>query len=130
MNKFKITLQILKDQLAVCQLEPGATLPNWVRFVSGEFISITQTLEELSIVCNQNLVPPGIKAEKNWRLIRIKGQMDFSLVGILKRVITPLSESEISIYSISTYNTDYILIKDENFERAVQMLSEEFVVEG
>lgn len=129
MNKFKITLQVLKDKLAVCQLEPNTAMPNWVRFVSDEFISITQTPEELSIVCNQNLVPSDIKAEKNWRLIRIKGQMDFSLVGILKQVIAPLSENEISIYSISTYDTDYILIKDENFERAVQILAKVFVME-
>ena len=129
MNDFKITLQTLKDVLAVCRLEPNKGVPNWVRFDKNDFTSVTQTPDEFSIVCNQSLVPFDVKAEKNWRVIRIKGQLDFSLVGILKKVICPLSENKISIYTISTYDTDYILIKEDNFEKAMQILAKDFIIE-
>jgi hypothetical protein len=129
MNEFNIILQTYEDLLAVCRLLPIKSLPSWVSFKTDKFISITQTDDELSIVCDQTLVPADIKAEKNWRMIRIKGQLDFALVGILKKVISPLSDQGISIYTISTFDTDYILIKDEQFDKAIELLSQYFTVE-
>jgi hypothetical protein len=130
MSEFRIILQICKELLAVCKLLPAKGLPGWVQFGSDEFLSVTQTSEELSIVCSQDMVPQDVKAERGWHLIRIKGQLDFSLVGILKRVISPLSDNGISIYTISTYDTDYVLIKDEQFDRAITLLSEHFSIES
>lgn len=130
MNEFKIVLQTNSDLLAVCRLLPTKTLPGWISFERDKFISVTQTSDELSIVCSQDLVPLDIKAVKNWRIIRIKGQLDFALVGILKRVITPLSDNGISIYTISTYDTDYILIKDEQFNSAIDLLRKYFTIEA
>lgn len=127
--EFPITLQVTHDILAVCSLSPDERLPSWSHLEKNKFISITKTDEELSIVCDQELVPSHAKAEKGWRMLRIKGQLDFSLVGILKRVITPLSENGISIYAISTYDTDYVLIQENQFEEAIECLMQFFKIE-
>jgi len=128
-NEYPITLQVTHDILAVCRLFPDDKLPQWINIEKSKFISITKTDEELSIVCDQSLIDENIKAEKGWRMLRIKGQLDFSLVGILKRVITPLSENGISIYAISTYDTDYILIQEKQFEEAIERLMQFFKIE-
>lgn len=129
-NNYPITLQVIKEQFAVCRLSPKEPIPNWVQLDSDYFSSITKTKDELSIVCLQAWVPENIKAEKNWRMFKIKGHLDFALVGILKRVITPLSENGISIYAISTFDTDYVLVKESEFERAMELLGEVFGVES
>ncbi|CAN5389115.1 ACT domain-containing protein [soil metagenome] len=129
-KEFNITLQTTNDLLAVCRLSPAKTLPEWLDFEQYKFISITQTSDELSIVYDQERVPSDVKAEKNWRAIRIKGQLDFALVGILTRVITPLAENGISVYTISTYDTDYILVKDEQFINAIDLLRKHFTIEA
>jgi uncharacterized protein len=128
-KEHQITLQMSPQILAVCRLSPDSTLPNWISLDSNKFTSITLTKDELSIVCDQKLVPDHVKAEKNWRMLKIKGQLDFALVGILKRVISPLSENGISIYAISTYDTDYILIQEKQFAKAVEILQLSFEVE-
>lgn len=128
-NEYKIILQISKEILSVCRLDPSREFPDWIKLETNQFVSITRTEDELSIVCNQNWVPIGIKAEKNWRMLKIKGQLDFALVGILKRVITPLSDNGISIYAISTYDTDYVLIQDKQFDQAIELLAKQFEIE-
>jgi len=125
----KIILQHANDVLAVCRLSPDKKLPSWITLETDKFISITQTKDELSIVCDQNLVPNDVNAERDWRIIKIKGQLRFALVGILKCWITPLSENGISIYTISTYDTDYILIQEKQFDRAIELLKEYFEIE-
>lgn len=128
-KEYKIILQVGKELLSVCRLDPGKGLPQWITLETDEFISITQTKDELSIVCNQAWVPEDIRAEKNWRMLKIKGQLDFALVGILKRIIAPLSENEISIYTISTFDTDYVLIQEKQFGQALKLLAQLFEIE-
>ncbi len=128
-NEFKIILQICPETLAVCRLPPNSKLPLWLTTEEDSFTSITKTSEELSIVCSQTLVPNNVTAKRNWRMLKIKGQLDFALVGILHRVITPLSEGGISIYALSTYDTDYILIQQNDFENALKFLSAQFIIE-
>lgn len=128
-NQYPIILQICPELLAVCRVSVESKLPQWVSFDSKRFTSVTKTHDELSIVCEQSLVPSDVKAQLNWRLLKIKGQLDFALVGILKQVITPLSDNGISIFTLSTFDTDYILIQQNDFERALEILKQYFEVE-
>ena len=74
-------------------------------------------------MCKQSDVPEGVKCEKGWRCLKVEGPLDFGLTGILASLAQPLAEAKISIFAISTFDTDYILVKDENFKAAVLALS-------
>ena len=115
----KLDLNVLPEKLAIVQFPHNEKAPKWI---SGNFYSITQTAEELSIVCNQNIVPEGIKADKNWKALKVIGPLEFSLVGILANLSTILAKSNISIFTISTYDTDYILVKNIDLEKAIKAL--------
>jgi hypothetical protein len=84
--------------------------------------SITRTREELSIVCAEAAVPMGTKAERGFRLLRLQGTLDFSLTGILASIAVPLAAAKVSIFAISTYDTDYILVPGTKLEAAVEAL--------
>jgi len=114
-----LTLSVLPDTFAVCRLDAGAPVPDWAR----DFFSITRTRDELSIVCPQRDVPPGIRCERDLRSLRVEGKLDFSLTGILASLAAPLADAGISIFALSTYDTDYLLVKEKHLPRAVQVLS-------
>jgi hypothetical protein len=116
-----LSLTLLPDRLAISQLPPNETVPPWATSACG-FSSITKTAEEVSIVCAEDAVPPDVKCEPNWRLLKIDGPFDFAVTGILAAAATPLAEAVVPIFAISTYDTDYILVKQDNVERAVQVL--------
>lgn len=111
----------MPNRLAVCRLVSGAPIPLWA--TNDSFFSITKTDDELSIVCSENNVPKNIKSEKDWRAIKVEGPLDFSLTGILSSLVSPLAEAKISIFAISTYDTDYILVRDDNLKKAIKILS-------
>lgn len=116
----KLTLETLELRLAVCQLPPEPPLPDWV---SGSlFWSFTRTGDEASVVCPEDRVPPGVKAERHWRLIRVKGTLDFSLPGILSHILEPLKNAGIPVFVLSTYRTDYLLIRENMFANACLLL--------
>lgn len=114
-----LTLSILPDTFAICRLEPGASVPTWTR---GDVVSLTRTHDELSIVCAQANVPAEIKCERNWRALKVKGQLDFALTGILASIATPLADAGISIFALSTFDTDYVLIKQDALQQAINVL--------
>jgi len=92
--------------------------------LAGEFVFVGKTEEELSLVCETSRVPEETVArEDGWRAFRIEGQLDFSLVGILAPIATCLAEAKIGIFAVSTYNTDYVLVKEAEFERAMEVLA-------
>lgn len=92
--------------------------------LSSDFFFIGMTDEELSLVCRTEDVPEKtVERDDGWRGFRIEGVLDFSLVGILSKLSTILAENGIGIFAVSTYNTDYILVKAENFERAMAVLA-------
>jgi len=122
MNHGNLTLTLLGDNYSVCRLGPEAEIPPWA--LAGDFFSLTRTKDELSLVCSQELVPPGVQCEKGWRCIMVKGPLDFSLTGILASLAASLAEAGISIFAISTFDTDYLLVKAENLERAVLKFKE------
>jgi len=112
-----LTLQILPQSLSVCKVESLAGFA-----LSGLYF-IGNTDAELSLVCETDRVPAHTLArEDGWRALRIAGQLDFSLTGILSGIAAVLAEAGIGIFAVSTYDTDYILVKKENLDRAVEAL--------
>lgn len=126
MKNSKLSLSIIKENFAVCRLNADDNIPDWA--VKGSFYSLTKTIDELSIVCPEKDVPDFIKSDRNWRVIKIEGELDFSETGILASIAVPLAESNISIFTISTFNTDYVMVKKENLEKALEVLKKFFKV--
>lgn len=118
----RVNLRLLEHPYAVCQLEPATPIPSWAQ---GEgFVSISRTEEELSIVCMEARVPPVVKAEPGWRCFAFQGPFDFALSGILASVLNPLAEARVGIFAVSTYNTDYLLVKEHDLDQAVEALKQ------
>lgn len=115
-----VPLSILNDHLAVCQLPAGSPIPAWA--LNGEFFSVTRTAEELSIVCPEGKVPAGSKAERGWRALQVVGPLEFGLTGILAGIAGVLANAGISIFAVSTYDTDFILVKSAVLDEAVRAL--------
>ena len=118
----KLNLSLLPHKYAVCQLHPDKHIPYWS--LLGDFVSLTRTHEELSIVCQQDNVPDDIEAERGWCCLQVQGAFDFSATGVHASLAIPLAEAEISVLAIATYATDYLLIKEQNVERALQVLEQ------
>ena len=112
----QLTLHILPERLAVCRLAPDAPVPEPPTGTS--FWSVTRTSEELSVVLAEESVPAGCQAETGWRCLKVEGPLDFGLTGILASLAAPLAEAGVSIFAISTYDTDYILVKGDDLEQA------------
>jgi len=124
-----LTLQVQPETLAVCRLDADAALPGWA--MSGSFIALTRTADELSVICPQVSVPPGITCEPNWRALKVEGQLDFAMVGVLAGISGALAGARISLFAVSTFNTDYILVKETDLPGAVAALrSAGYGVEG
>lgn len=115
-------LVILKDTLAVCRLAPNENIPPWA--MRSSFFCITKTDEELSVVCPASAVEGDCDVETDWKAFKVKGMLDFGLTGILASIATPLADSNISLFAISTYNTDYVLVKEAKLQQAIDVLSQ------
>lgn len=120
MTNHQLALVVLPDLHAVCRLDKDAPVPAWAS--SGEFFSITRIAEELSVVCPQSVVPHVVRCERGWRCLRVAGTMEFSMVGVVASLVTPFAEAGISVFVISTLDTDYLLVKDNDLERAMNAL--------
>lgn len=141
----ELTLKVLPQHFAVCRLPSTAEIPGWV--FKSPFFSITRTEDELSVVCPEKRLPPAgsrpegtgdspdegrhhrcrneaafMLTERNWRALQVEGPLDFSLTGVLSSLTAPLAEAGISVFAISTYTTDYLLIKQEAMERTLKIL--------
>ena len=113
-------LKRLERDLTVCKVNGIHDID-----LDGAFYFIGKTEEELSLVCDTDCVPTNTRArDDGWQGFRIQGVLDFSLIGILSRISSILAENGIGLFAVSTYNTDYILVKKENFERALAVLTE------
>ncbi len=121
MKNSKLSLSILPGKLAICLLGKNNEIPSWA--LKSNFFSISKTIDELSVVCLEDIVPDGIKFEGNWKAFKVEGKFDFSVTGILASLAKPLADGNISIFVVSTFNTDYILVKSENLEKAKKVLS-------
>ena len=113
-----MTLNIIDEEFSVCKVADYEGID-----ISSPYFFIGSTDEEKSLVCPVRLVPDKtVERDDGWKAFRIKGTLDFSLIGILAAISKVLAEGEIGIFAISTFNTDYILTKSENFERAIGLL--------
>lgn len=123
-------LSFLDVKLAVVRLPSGVKLedagfsPDKGIHASAKFFSVTRTVDETSIVVDERLAPPrSDTVEKDWVVFKLEGPLDFSLIGILSRIASALAAQQISIFAISTYDTDYVLLKQEKREAAIAVLS-------
>jgi hypothetical protein len=119
--KYKLTLVTFPNLFAVCRLDPDGFIPHWA--LLGDFVSLTRTSTELSIICPQENVPEDALAERGWRCMKIDGPFDFSVAGVHASVALPLAEANISVMTVATYDTDHILVKEEELEHAIQALT-------
>ena len=120
MNTQHLTLRLLPDVLAVCRLDHGAEVPWWATV--APFFSVTRTTHELSIVCAASRVPRGTNATYDWRAMQLHGQFHHQLTGIMVALAKPLAEADVSILPIATFDTDYILVREPQLERAMEAL--------
>ena len=123
MSEKILTMKLLNEKFGVCRLNKNELIPDWVK--NSDFYSITKTSDELSIVCSQDSIPNNIKCEKDWRTLKVEGPLDFSLIGIISSISTILALKRISIFAVSTYDTDYILVKNKDIDNAILALSNE-----
>lgn len=115
-----LRMKLRPEVLAVSRLEAGSALPGWA--TAGSLWNITQTGTELSIVCAEAATPVEARAERPWRALELEGPIPFGLTGILASVLTPLAEAGVGIFAFSTFDTDFVLVKGEDLERAVAAL--------
>jgi hypothetical protein len=116
-----LKLNVLASRLAVCRLPPDEPIPAWAHY--GEFTSITRTPDELSIVCAEEYAPPDARCEFGWRALAVAGPLEFSLTGVLASLAAPLAQARVSIFAISTFDTDYVLVREANLTEAIEALS-------
>lgn len=117
-----LPLIVLPDRLAVCRLPVESPFPDWAR--PGTLLALVQTSDELSIVCTERFVPPDVRAERGWRAVQVQGPLEFSMTGVLASIAVPLSQAGISIFVLSTFDTDYVLVKEDAMDRAVGALEQ------
>lgn len=109
----------LPGAYAVCRLSPESAVPGWAQ---GPFLNITFTDDELAIICPAERVPSDVRAERDWRVLKLVGPFPFTAIGVLASLATPLARAGISLLSIATYDTDYFLVKNDVFEDAIAVL--------
>jgi len=116
-----VKLYTLDELYAVVHLEPDADIPDWLR--GGHFWSVTRSESELSIVCREEDVPADASAERGWCALELAGPLDFSLTGVVAALVTPLAEAEVPIFVLSTFETDYLLVREPDLRRSVEALT-------
>lgn len=115
------SFSILPQSFAIARLDPDAELPSAV-LASASFMSITRTEDELSIVCAEDVAAGLSRVDSGWRAIKVQGPFAFDQTGILASFLDPLAAAGIGIFAVSTFDTDYILVKLANLEDAVAVL--------
>jgi hypothetical protein len=119
-TEHQLRLLVVDGTFAVSRLPADALLPPWA--TDGAFYSITRTPDELSVVCHEGNVPDGVACERGWRCLRVAGAVPFAVVGILASLTAPLAKAGISLFAISTFDTDLLLVKAEGLLEAVAVL--------
>ena len=117
----RFELCVLPGRFAVCRLQPSSPIPAWLP--ERGFVSVTRTADELSVVCEESCVPVGVKAQAGWVVMALRGPFEFSEVGVLASLAEPLAKAGIGIFVISTFDTDYLLVAQENLDRTVAALT-------
>jgi hypothetical protein len=114
-------IHVLALEVAVCRLDPAAEAPPWGR--DSRLYSVTRTARELSVVCECRFVPDEVRAERCWSVLELEGPIPFEQTGVLASILEPLAAARVGIFAISTYDTDYVLVRTERLEDAVRALA-------
>ncbi len=117
-----LTLIVMPQRLAICRLGPAEELPAAV--LGAPFWSATHTAEELSLVIPENFVPEGYRCERGWRAFQVAGPLDLALTGVLSALASPLAQANISLFALPTFDTDYVLVRERDLDRAIVALSQ------
>src|SRR3974390_3403283 len=115
-----LTLSVIDGLFAIVKLSPESSIPDWA--LKGPFLSVTRTAEELSLVAAEANVPPSIDAARGWRMFKVHGPFAFNEVGILASLTSPLGRIGVGIFVISTFDTDYLLVQQDEVPAAVEAL--------
>lgn len=128
----RLTLLVRPWQLAVCRFPADSPLPAWVFHAEVEFWSVTRTPAELSVVCAEADLPPSVSehVERDWRAFELVGPIPFTTTGVISGLTAPLAAAGIPVFIVSTYDTDYLLVKLATFARARGILAGLFEVVG
>ena len=113
-------LRTLSDIFAILRLDPDDAVPDWV--YDSPFWSVTRSDSELSIVCSEEDLPDETRAERGWCALELIGPLDFTLTGVVASLVSPLADDEVPIFVLSTFETDYLLVREADFPRAVASL--------
>jgi hypothetical protein len=116
-----LTLSLLPGRYAIVRLNPTVEPPAWA--LTGAFASVTRASEEVSVVCEEAQVPWDVPGDRGWRILRLQGPFPLESVGVLAAVAGPLAEAGVSIFVVSTHDTDYVLVKEASVERALSALA-------
>ena len=119
-SRASLPLALLPLRLAVCRLTPDAAVPSWA--TGGELSCVTRTRDELSVLAEERLVPGDARAERGYRAFVVGGPLPFDLVGVFASMAGPLADAGISIFALSTFDTDYVLVKEHDAARAAGVL--------
>ena len=122
MDLHKLNFSVLPGRFAVSRLAAETPIPDWIH--SGPFSCVSRTSDELSVVSLTASVPAEVQSEKDWICLKLLGPFPFQLTGILASFLAPLAEANIPIFAVSTFETDYILVKEDDKERALETLLE------
>jgi hypothetical protein len=119
----RLRLAVLPGRWAVCRLDPTAEIPAWAIRPQASFASVTRTRDGLSIICDEESVPAAtMRAERGFRALRVVGALDFDAVGVLSTLTAPLAAADVPVLAHSTYDTDYLLVREPDLERALAAL--------
>ena len=119
MTRDTLTLTLLPSRMAVCRFAPDAPLPAWVFHSSAEFWCVMRTREELSVVCPEDDLPPSVaQAERGFRAFKLEGPIPFTTIGVIAGLTSPLAVAGISVFVLSTYDTDYLMVKEHALDQA------------
>ena len=116
----RLNLSIIKETMAICRMEPHEGIPAWL--VDSPFYVVIRTEDEISLVSQEKRVPQRIKSDRGWRCLKVQGPMALSETGVLASLAGPLARAGIGIFAVSTFDTDYLLIKKENLVQATRVL--------
>jgi uncharacterized protein len=121
LRESSLRLAVLDGRLAVCRLDASEAPPP----IPDGFFSVTYATDELSVVCREDSVPEGARCEKGWRALKLEGPFEFTEVGVLASVAAPLAGAGVSTFAVSTFDTDYVLVKEERLATAMAALQEQ-----
>jgi len=123
MSTEKLALEWVPGAFAICRLPASAPVPDWAGAGSGQsLVNITRTDHELAILVPQEVVPEGVQAQRGWVALRVAGKLDMLSIGVLARLTGALAEAEVPVFTISTFDTDVLLVKSPDVGRALEAL--------